>query len=157
MAKNYVNNKSLLEALINYGDACKDAQESGEPNPKIPEYIGEGIFLIATRLATKPNFSGYSYKDDMISDGIENCIQYIHNFNPEKSQNPFAYFTQIIWFAFLRRIQKEKKQMYIRFKSSQAMMTEAEIMDSSDVQVQLSDPPEYIAEFIKDFEAKIKK
>ena len=157
MAKNYVNNKSLLQALIDYKAACKEAEDSGEPNPKIPEYIGECIFLISTRLETKPNFSGYSYKDDMISDGIENCIQYIHNFDPEKSENPFAYFTQIIWFAFLRRIQKEKKQMYIKFKSSQAMMTEAAIMDSSDVQVQLNEPPEYIAEFIKEFETKNKK
>ena len=157
MAKNYVNNKSLLQALIDYKAACKEAEDSGEPNPKIPEYIGECIFLISTRLATKPNFSGYSYKDDMISDGIENCIQYIHNFDPEKSENPFAYFTQIIWFAFLRRIQKEKEQMYIKFKSSQAMMTEAAIMDSSDVQVQLNEPPEYIAEFIKEFETKNKK
>jgi DNA-directed RNA polymerase specialized sigma subunit len=157
MAKNYVNNKSLLEALIQYKSDCKEAEECGDPTPKIPEYIGECIFLISTRLATKPNFSGYSYKDDMISDGIENCIQYIHNFDPEKSQNPFAYFTQIIWFAFLRRIQKEKKQMYIKFKSSQAMMTEAAIMDSNEVQVQLNDPPEYIAEFIKEFESKIKK
>jgi len=157
MAKNYVNNKSLLEALIQYKADCKEAEECGDPTPKIPEYIGECIFLISTRLATKPNFSGYSYKDDMISDGIENCIQYIHNFDPEKSQNPFAYFTQIIWFAFLRRIQKEKKQMYIKFKSSQAMMTEAAIMDSNEVQVQLNDPPEYIAEFIKEFESKIKK
>lgn len=157
MARNYVNNKSLLEALIQYRNDCKDAEESGDPTPKIPEYIGECIFLIATRLATKPNFSGYSYKDDMISDGIENCIQYIHNFDPDKSSNPFAYFTQIIWYAFLRRIQKEKKQMYIRFKSSQHMMTEAAIMDSNDVQVQLSDPPEYINEFIEEFENKLKK
>lgn len=157
MAKNYVNNKDFLQALIDYQTLCKEAEECGDPAPQIPEYIGECIFLISTRLATKPNFSGYSYKDDMISDGIENCVQYIHNFNPEKSQNPFAYFTQIIWFAFLRRIQKEKKQMYIRFKSSQAMMTEADIMDSSDVKVNLNEPPEYIAEFIKEFESKLKK
>ena len=50
----------------------------------------------------------------MISDGIENCLQYIHNFNPEKSNNPFAYFTQIIYYAFIRRIQKEKKQAHVK-------------------------------------------
>lgn len=155
--KNYVNNKDLLEALIAYRTACKDAEECGEKAPKVPEYIGSCILMIATRLATKPNFSGYSYKDEMISDGIENCLQYIHNFDPEKSQNPFAYFTQIIWYAFLRRIQKEKKQMYIKFKASQNMMTEGNLMDSNEVHLQLNDPPEYINEFIEDFEEKLDK
>jgi DNA-directed RNA polymerase specialized sigma subunit len=154
--RNYVNNKDLLDSLIKYRADCKEAEDSGEPTPKVPDYIGSCIFQIATRLATKPNFSGYSYKEDMISDGIENCLQYIHNFDPEKSQNPFAYFTQIIWYAFLRRIQKEKKQMYIRFKSSQNMMTEAQIHDSSDVQIHLNATPDYINDFIEDFEDKIK-
>jgi len=99
--RNYVNNKDLLESLIQYKEACKEAEDSGDQTPRVPDYIGECIFMIANRLATKPNFSGYSYKDDMISDGIENCLQYIHNFDPEKSKNPFAYFTQIIWYAFL--------------------------------------------------------
>ena len=71
---------------------------------------------IATHLSYKPNFVNYMFREDMICDGIENCVQYIHNFNPEKSSNPFAYFTQIIHYAFLRRIQKEKKQMEIRTK-----------------------------------------
>ena len=50
----------------------------------------------------------------MISDGIENCLQYLDNFNPKTSNNPFAYFTQIIYYAFVRRIQKEKKQITIK-------------------------------------------
>ena len=62
------------------------------------------------------NFVNYMFKEDMISDGIENCVQYIHNFNPEKSKNPFAYFTQIIHYAFLRRIQREKRQLEIKNK-----------------------------------------
>jgi DNA-directed RNA polymerase specialized sigma24 family protein len=107
--KNYVNNKDLLAALIEYKSKCVEAEESGEKNPQVPDYIGKCIMLIAQRLSTRPNFSGYMYKEEMVSDGIENCLQYIHNFNPEKSQNPFAYFTQIIWYAFLRRISKEKK------------------------------------------------
>jgi DNA-directed RNA polymerase specialized sigma subunit len=155
--KNYVNNKDLLDALITYRIACKEAEECGEKTPRVPEYIGSCILMIATRIATRPNFSGYSYKDEMISDGIENCLQYIHNFDPEKSQNPFAYFTQIIWYAFLRRIQKEKKQMYIKFKASQNMMTESDLMDSNEVRLQLNDPPEYINEFIEDFEDKLDK
>lgn len=154
--RNYVNNKDLLDSLIEYKEACKEAENCGDKLPQVPNYIGSCIMLIATRLATKPNFSGYSYKEEMISDGIENCLQYIHNFDPEKSSNPFAYFTQIIWYAFLRRIQKEKKQTYIKFKASQNMMTQALINDSSDVNIQLNEPPEYISEFINEFERKLK-
>ena len=84
-------------------------------------YIGECILKIANNLSHKPNFSNYTYKDDMILDGIENCILYIHNFDPEKSNNPFAYFTQIIFYAFLRRIGKEKKQAYVKNKLIQNM------------------------------------
>lgn len=156
--RNYVNNKDLLEALIVYRKMCAEAEEVGEKRPRIPDYIGKCIFMMANRLATRPNFSGYSYKEDMISDGIENCVQYIHNFNPEKSQNPFAYFTQIIWYAFLRRIQKEKKQMYIKFKASQSMFTDLDVLDSSDHTILMNQQPEYISEFISEFEEKnIKK
>jgi hypothetical protein len=112
----YVNNKEFLAALINHRDNVKIAEINDRPKPKIPNYIGECFLKIATHLSFKPNFVNYIFKDDMISDGIENCVQYIHNFDPEKSQNPFAYFTQIIHYAFLRRIQKEKKQLEIKNK-----------------------------------------
>lgn len=112
----YVNNEDFLKAIDLYQKACKEAEESGEDKPMIPNYLGECILKIATKLANRPNFINYSYKDDMILDGIENCIQYFDNFDPAKSKNPFAYFTQIIWYAFLRRIDKEKKQSYIRGK-----------------------------------------
>jgi len=155
--RNYVNNPDLLAALIDYKALCKEAEDAGDKNPQVPEYIGKCILLIATRLATKPNFSGYSYKEEMISDGIENCLMYIHNFDPEKSSNPFAYFTQIIWFAFLRRIQKEKKQTYIKFKASQNMLTQSILQDSDAQTIQMNEPPEYIRRFIDDFEKKFKK
>ncbi len=155
--RNYVNNKDLLEALINYQKDCREAEDQGEETPRVPDYIGTCIFQIATRLATKPNFSGYSYKEDMISDGIENCLQYIHNFNPEKSQNPFAYFTQIIWYAFLRRIQKEKKQMYIRFKSSQSMMASGDTYSGDEIQLNLNTNADYMNSFIEDFEDKLQR
>ena len=93
------------------------AIKDGKEPPRVSEYIGECIYKIATRLSTKPNFINYSYRDEMICDGIENCLQYINNFNPEKSQNAFAYITQIIYYAFLRRIQKEKKQAAIKHKA----------------------------------------
>lgn len=157
VTRNYVNNKDLLEALIEYKKQCKEAEESGDDLPRVPDYIGTCIFQIATRLATKPNFSGYSYKEDMISDGIENCLLYINNFNPEKSQNPFAYFTQIIWYAFLRRIQKEKKQMYIRFKSSQSMLAAGDTYEGKEIGLHLNTAADYMNTFIEDFEDKLSR
>ena len=112
----YVDNAKFLQEILAYQQACREAEESGEEKPIIPNYLGECILKIATKLSNSPNFINYSYKDDMILDGIENCIQYFDNFDPEKSKNPFAYFTQIVWYAFLRRIDKEKKQSYIRGK-----------------------------------------
>ena len=113
-SEHYVNNKEFLAALIAYREEREVAEAKGLPRPVIPRYIGECFLKIATHLSFKPNFVNYMFKDDMVSDGIENCVQYIHNFNPEKSQNPFAYFTQIIHYAFLRRIQREKRQLEIK-------------------------------------------
>ena len=115
-SEHYVNNKQLLEALIVYKSKVKEALENEKPKPRITNYLGECFLKIATHLSYKPNFVNYMFREDMISDGIENCVQYINNFEPEKSRNPFAYFTQIIHYAFLRRIQKEKKQMEIKNK-----------------------------------------
>jgi len=115
-SEHYVNNKEFLAALIAYREEREIAEVKGLPRPIIPRYIGECFLKIATHLSFKPNFVNYMFKDDMVSDGIENCVQYIHNFNPEKSQNPFAYFTQIIHYAFLRRIQREKRQLEIKNK-----------------------------------------
>ena len=115
-SEHYVNNKELLEALIVYRAKVAEAKEKGLPKPRITNYLGSCFLKIATHLSYKPNFVNYMFKDDMVCDGIENCVQYINNFNPEKSSNPFAYFTQIIHYAFLRRIQKEKKQLEIKTK-----------------------------------------
>ena len=115
-SEHYVNNKEFLAAIIRHRENIEIAEIQGKEKPRIPRYIGECFLKIATHLSFKPNFVNYMFKEDMISDGIENCVQYIHNFNPEKSQNPFAYFTQIIHYAFLRRIQKEKKQLEIKNK-----------------------------------------
>ena len=115
-SEHYVNNKEFLAAIVAYKTSVKEAEELGNPKPRITNYLGECFLKIATHLSYKPNFVNYMFKDDMVCDGIENCVQYINNFNPEKSKNPFAYFTQIIHYAFLRRIQKEKKQLEIKTK-----------------------------------------
>ena len=115
-SEHYVNNKEFLAALIRYQEDIEIARLQDKPKPVIPRYIGECFLKIANHLSFKPNFVNYMFKEDMISDGIENCVQYIHSFNPEKSRNPFAYFTQIIHYAFLRRIQREKRQLEIKNK-----------------------------------------
>ena len=115
-AKHYVNNKEFLQAIIDWKEKVKDAESAGEEQPPVTDYIGECFMKIAQHLSFRPNFINYSYKEEMIGDGIENCLQYVNNFNPEKSKNPFSYFTQIIYYAFIRRIQKEKKQTHIKNK-----------------------------------------
>ena len=112
----YVDNKKFLQAMIEYRDKCKKAEEKNRKKPEVTNYIGECFLKIANHLSYRPNFINYTYRDGMISDGIENCLQYMNNFDPDKSDNPFAYFTQIIYYAFIRRIQKEKKQMQVKAK-----------------------------------------
>lgn len=121
----YVNNKEFLAAIVEMKEKVKYAEENGLPKPIISNYIGDCILKIATHLSYKANFINYSYRDDMILDGIENCIQYIDNFDSSKYSNPHAYFTQIIYYAFLRRIAKEKKQSLIKGKLIQNMGFEA--------------------------------
>ena len=117
-SNHYIDNKEFFGVMCEWKDEIKKAEEAGEPKPFIPDYVGECFLKIAEHLSYKPNFINYPFKDDMIGDGIENCVMYASNFDPEKSTNPFSYFTQIIYFAFLRRIQKEKKQNYIKYKST---------------------------------------
>ena len=114
--QHYVDNKKFLEEMTKFRNRVLKAQKSGRKRPMVTNYIGECFLKIANHLAYRPNFINYTFRDDMISDGIENCLQYMDNFNPEKSNNPFAYFTQIIYYAFIRRIQKEKKQVLVKQK-----------------------------------------
>ena len=112
--EHYVNNKEFLEAMKLYRKSVNKAKREKRPKPPVTDYIGSCFLKIANHLSYRPNFINYTFRDDMISDGIESCLQYLDNFNPAKSSNPFAYFTQIIYYAFVRRIQKEKKQVTIK-------------------------------------------
>jgi hypothetical protein len=114
--EHYIDNKLFYKEMVEWKKKYKEAQEMDEPAPPVSEYIAMCFFNIAENLAKKPNFVNYPFKEDMIGDGIENCLMYCGNFNPRKSKNPFSYFTQIIYYAFLRKIQKEKKQNYIKYK-----------------------------------------
>ena len=158
---NYINNEHFLEAMIEYKEKISNAEKENKEIPPVPDYVGECFLLIAQRLSFRPNFINYAFKDDMISDGIENCLQYVNNFNPEKSQNPFAYFTQIIYWAFVRRIQKEKKNLYIKYKEMERMSyLEDHIETSSDDSKEYlsligsADSRNMISQFIEDFEEK---
>lgn len=129
----YVNNPDFLQALKDYKEKVKAAEASGAERPQVTNYIGECILKIANHLSYKSNFINYSYRDEMIADGIENCLRYVDNFDPEKSSNPFAYFTQIIYFAFLRRIAREKKQSVIKGKMIRDMPFESfELQDQDE-------------------------
>ena len=159
MAKkqHYIDNKKFFQAMVEYKESIRDAEETGETKPRIPDFIGECFMKIAEHLSYKPNFINYTFRDDMISDGIENCIQYIHNFDPDKSQNPFSYFTQIIYYAFLRRIQKEKKQLYVRYKSLERAITEDDLATMQDSETSSSptyDMHQNLYDFIEQFEQK---
>jgi len=152
--KHYVNNGDFLIALVDYHERCALAKENGKEDPPIPNYVGECFLKIAEHLSRKPNFISYSFRDEMIADGIENCIQYFRNFDPAKSKNPFAYFTQIIYFAFLRRITKEKKQLYVKYKATQqfGLLNEGEMYEDEHGNMKQFEMYDNIAEFIETFE-----
>ncbi len=154
---NYINNKTLYGAMIHYRNDLQHSLEHDADKPQVPRYIGESILLICNNLAKKPNFSGYTYKHDMISDGIMDCIAAVDNFDPDKTNNPFAYFTQIAWNAFLRRIQKEKKQTYIKHKNyenSFLLMDVHDEMNGGNMQLKSND---YSSEIVRSFEDKLTK
>ena len=152
--KHYINNEDFLKALIEYKSKCQEAREKDQPEPILPNYIGECWMKIAEGLSHKPNFINYTYRDEMIADGIENCLMYFNNFDPTKSNNPFAYFTQIIYYAFLRRIQKEKKQLYVKYKATEqaGILDEFEMLESPDGTMKQFELYDNIAEFIENYE-----
>lgn len=161
-SKHYVNNKTLFEALIEYKKKVNEAKANDLPKPRIPNYVGDCFLQIATRLSTKPNFVNYTYRDEMISDALENCISVVDNFDPEKSSNPFAYFTQIIHYAFLRRILKEKKHLYIKYKTMQnayltgALSHQQEIDELKEVDASYLDN-EYMNNLVKQYEETVEE
>lgn len=112
--KNPVDNVAFYKELTDYLSFRKSEVEAGRDIPQIPDCIGSKIYMIADILSKKFYFIGYSYIEEMKMDAVINCIQYLDKFNPEKTNNPFSYFTQVCFYAFIRRIQSEKKQTYIK-------------------------------------------
>lgn len=155
--QNYINNKSLYEALIEHRKKLNEAETQLTPKPNVSRYIGEAINLINDNLVKKGNFSGYStqWKQEMTSDGKLDCIAAVDNFDPERTNNPFAYFTQIAWHAFIRRIHKEKRQTYIKHKNFENSFLMNNIWDESE-NIHLKSN-EYSSEIVKSFEEKLTK
>lgn len=138
-SEHYVNNKEFYQALVDYKNQVEISKIKGLPKPKVSNYLGDCFLRISNHLAYKPNFVNYMFKDDMICDGIENCIQYIDNFDTNRT-NPFAYFTQIVYYAFLRRIAKEKRQLEIKTKIiEKSGFSEVFAADTSDLGSDFSD------------------
>ncbi len=113
--KHYVDNEAFFKEIKKWKQRVLDNREMDDPDPPSTEYMGECLMRISEFLVMRPNFINYTFRDDLVSDGIENCLLYAHNFNPEKSKNPFAYFTQIIYQSYVRRIVKERKLMHIKY------------------------------------------
>jgi hypothetical protein len=159
--KQYINNGDFLKALEEYKEKKRYAAENDLPAPKIPNYIGECFLKIAEGLSRKPNFINYTFKEEMIADGYENCLMYFHNFDSSKSKNPFAYFTQVIWFAFLRRIDKEKEEMYVKYKMTErvGVLDEYELQELEELGGSAKPFEMYdnLSEFIEKFEEKKRK
>ena len=167
--QHYVDNEKFLVVMTNYREEYLQAKDEEEELPVIPDYAGECFLKIAERLSHRPNFINYAFREEMVSDGIENSVMYASNFNPEKSKNPFAYFTQIIYYAFLRRIEKEKKQLYIKYKTMEEYSSLEDHVDMGDMSSEDSravsagasplttDKRVSIQEFIHAFEEKKRK
>ena len=155
MAKNhYINNKDFLKEMIEFRTSVNEAKKLNLPKPQIPRYVAECFMKIAENLSHKPNFLSYTFRDEMVADAIENCVMYVDNFDPAKSSNPFAYFTQITYYAFLRRIQKEKKQLYVKYKSTETagILDEFELNENEDGTFRQFELYENISEFIQNYE-----
>ena len=117
----YVNNADFSQAVVDYVTEVNEAKAAGKKHPIVTDYIAQCFLRIAEGLSHKSNFIRYTYREEMVMDAVENCLQAIENYNIEAATrtgkpNAFAYFTQITWYAFLRRIAKEKKQQDIKLK-----------------------------------------
>jgi len=156
MSEHYISNITLFEALLQYQKAVRRAKRLHQERPVLPDYIGACFLKIADRLSRKPNFYSYTFREEMVMDAVENCVLYVDNFDMKKSSNPFSYFTQIIYYAFLRRIQREKKQLYLKYKLAEKLIVTQEFNQSEDkTPSNQGELYTNIAEYIDTFERKI--
>lgn len=154
----YLDKKEFYQAIADYRKKCLDAEQEGKPKPPIPNYIGQSLTKLAEKIATMPCYMNYSYKEEMIGDGIINCIEYFDRFDPERSKEAFSYFTQVIIYAFWRRIYKENKNRYAMYKNFQetiiGMHDSSLLTDSDDNHLLPTQLYDNINDFMSRFEKK---
>ena len=158
----YVNNKQFSGSVVDYVNSANEARDKGEEEPIITEYIGSCFLKIAEGLSHKPNFSGYTYREEMVMDAVENCIKAIMNYDVKKATrtglpNAFAYFTQITYYAFLRRIAKEKKhqdikELYMEHAGADGLMHSSGYVDAEGI----VDRVRFKSQLIRDRDSAIK-
>lgn len=160
LAIHYIDNKKFQQEMIDYIFQVRYAKENELPEPRIPEYIGECFYKIATKLSYSPQFRNYPFIEDMIADGYETCILYIKNYDAARG-NPFAYFTQFVWNAFILRIKKEKKHHYIKFKSLERAMIDNDLSsfqgDDESINYASTVNNDYMNGIISSFEDDVRK
>jgi hypothetical protein len=156
-SRHYVNNKQLHAEMLAYHEKLAEAEKNGTDKPIPSKYIGECIMFIARRYATKFRFVNYPFRDEMELDGIENCVLYgIDNFNPHKYNNPFAYFTQIIDHAFIRRIKKEKKYLYTKIRQIQNHDLSEQLVNNN-YNPSVKENTDNMNAYVRDFEDSLRK
>lgn len=161
--RHYVDKKTFYEALVLRSKEVQEAEDADEDKPQASDFIGQCIIDICTNLAKKHQFSGYHFKDEMVADAICHCIRYIDSFDIEKSDNPFSYFTQAAYFQFIKRINLEKEQLYIKCKSTMSSIIHADSLEE-DVAADNAEfmhdnmelDTEFAESFITDYEHKVK-
>lgn len=159
---NYIDKEEFLEGIVAYKKSCAEAKKKKKPKPQIPTPLAKCLMMIAKNLSKRANFSQYTFRDLMVSDGVENCVRYFDNFDPKnKKKNPFGYFSQICYYAFCRRIQVEKKELYIKYKLAQSGTIDdsqhQEGDDNGGEAIAETGLYDNISEFIGKFEANLKK
>lgn len=154
---NYVDNKKFYTHMLKYRQEYDKAIEKGTEKPKLSNFAGKCIFDIAHNLSMSGKFRNYTFRDEMVEDGIENAIAYAHNFNPEKYTNPFAYFTQIIYYAFIRRLNKEEKNLYVKYKSIQKFNMESSLKTNGSLLIEKAIDDEDYSEMIVPSESTLEK
>lgn len=157
----YLDNKEFYQACLEYKESCIKATAEGLPKPRISNYIGECLLKIATKVSYSRSFINYKFREDMIGDAVENCLLYFDNFDPFKYKNPFSYFTQIVYYAFLRRIEKEKKRLYGKYKLQQSKRVgHSEMVDIGDHDnhneflMHVEEDNDFMRDFVEKYEAK---
>jgi hypothetical protein len=159
-SRHYVDKQAFYEALVERADDVAKAEAAGLDKPKPSDFIGVCVMDICINLAKKYQFSGYHFKDEMIADAIYHCIRYIDSFNIEKSENPFSYFTQAAYYQFIKRIQMEKEQLYIKCKSTvrstvfNSTAEKDEAKNDKNVNENIDMDTEFMDSFIDEYELK---